>query len=93
MDIDSGLIDVLLAIAELGRSPREIATLLHALGRETDEQLWAAMGEMARLVGETDQDGQTWTWTVRNRNFIREQATRTETHRDKPVESGQGTLL
>ena len=93
LDIDSGLIDVLLAIAELGRSPREIATLVHDLGRETDEQLWAAMGEMARLVGETDQDGQTWTWTVRNRNFIREQATRTETHRDKPVESGQGTLL
>ena len=92
LDIDSSLIDVLLAIARLGRDPREIATLLHDLGRETDEQLWAAMGEMARLVGETDQDGQTWTWTVRNRNFIREQAARADT-RDKPVEAGQGTLL
>lgn len=93
LDIDSGLIDVLLAIAELGRSPREIATLLHNVGRDTDEQLWAAMGEMARLVGETDQDGQTWTWTVRNRNFIREQAARTQDQRDRPVETGQGTLL
>ncbi len=93
LDIDSGLIDVLLAIAELGRSPREIATLLHIVGRDTDEQLWAAMGEMARLVGETDQDGQTWTWTVRNRNFIREQAARTQDQRDRPVETGQGTLL
>ena len=93
LDIDSSLIDILFTIAGLGRSPKEIATLLHDLGRETDEQLWAAMGEMARLVGETDQDGQTWTWTVRNRNFIREQAAQTETDRDKPVEVGQGTLL
>ena len=93
LDIDSGLIDVLLAIADLGRSPREIATLLHAVGRNTDEQLWAAMGEMARLVGETDQDGQTWTWTVRNRNFIREQAARTQDQQDRPVKTGQGTLL
>ena len=54
--------------------------------------MWAAMGEMARLVSETDQDGQTWTWTVRNRNFIREQAARTESDH-KPVKVGQGTLL
>jgi len=93
LDIDSSLIDVLFAIARLGRDPREIATLLHTLGRETDGQLWAAMGEMARLVGETDRDGQTWTWTVRNRNFIREQAARTESDRDRPVKAGQGTLL
>ena len=93
LDIDSSVIDVLFAVAKLGRSPREIAELLHSLGRETDEQLWAAMSEVARLVGETDRDGQTWTWTVRNRVFIREQAARTETDRDRPVEAGQGTLL
>ena len=93
LDIDSSLIDVLFGIARLGRDPREIATFLHDLGRETDEQLWAAMGEMSRLVGEADQDGQTWTWTVRNRNFIREQAARTESDSDKPVEVGQGSLL
>ena len=93
LDIDSSLIDVLMAIADLGRSPKDIAALLHTLGRDTDDQLWAAMGEMARLVGEADQDGQTWTWTVRNRTFICEQAARTETHVDKPVEAGQGTLL
>ena len=52
LDIHSGLIDVLFGIAELGRSPQELASLLHQLGRETDEQLWAAMSQMARLVGE-----------------------------------------
>ena len=90
LDIDSSLIDVLFAIADLGRSPKEVAALLHTLGRDTDEQLWAAMGEMARLVGETDRDGQTWTWTVRNRNFIREQAAQTDTDRGQTSRRGAG---
>ncbi len=91
LDIDSALVDVLFAVASLGRSPKEIAGFLREVGRDTDEQLWAAMSEMARLVGETDRDGQTWTWTVRNRAFIREHAA--EADQDRPVKAGQGALL
>ena len=36
--------------------------------------LWAAMADLARAVGESDRDGQTWTWAVRQRNLICDRA-------------------
>lgn len=72
----SDIVDIALAVAAEGRSLVDIAGALHSLGRENDEMLWAAMAEMARLVGEGDSDGQVWAWTVRNRDPIRKRATR-----------------
>ena len=67
---DSPVIDLVFAIAAEGRSVNAIAAALQALGRETDEMLWAATAAMARFVGKADRDGQIWTWAGRNRNQI-----------------------
>ena len=67
---DSPVIDIVLAVAAEGRSVNGIGDALHHLGRATDEMLWAAIAEMARLLGEGDRDGQVWAWAIRNRNQI-----------------------
>ena len=72
----SAVIDIALAVAAEGRSLSDIADALHLLDRENDEMLWAAMTELARLVGEGDPDGQIWAWAVRNRQLICGQAQR-----------------
>lgn len=79
----SDIIDIALAVADEGRSLVDIADALHGLGRENDEMLWAAMAEMARLVGEGDPDGQVWAWTVRNRDPIRKRATRSRDEQER----------
>ena len=66
----SPVIDIALSVAAKGRSLSDIADLLHSLDRENDEMLWAAMAELARLVGEKDRDGNTWTWAIRQRRLI-----------------------
>lgn len=75
----SAVIDLALAVAAEGRSMSDIAEALHILDRENDEMLWAAMSELARLVGEGDRDGQTWAWAVRNHHLISGQAQRART--------------
>ncbi len=79
----SDIIDIALAVADEGRSLVDIADALHGLGRENDEMLWAAMAEMARMVGEGDPDGQVWAWTVRNRDPIRKRATRSRDEQER----------
>ncbi len=79
----SDIIDIALAVAAEGRSLVDIAGALHSMGRENDEMLWAAMAEMARLVGEGDTDGQVWAWTVRNRDPIRKRATRSRDEQER----------
>ena len=71
---DSAVIDIALGAAGEGRSLTGISDTLHLLDRESDEMLWSAMAELARMLGESDRDGQTWTWAVRNRKQIRERA-------------------
>lgn len=82
----SAVIDIALAVAAEGRSLSDIADALHLLDRENDEMLWAAMTELARLVGESDRDGQIWAWSVRNRQLICGQAQRARTEHQKELE-------
>ena len=63
------VIDVALAVAAAGRSLGTAEVLAHQ-GRSDDELLWAAMAELARLLGESDADGGVWTWVVRHRDSI-----------------------
>lgn len=63
-------IDVALAVAAAGRSLTDTADVLAHQGRSDDELLWAAMAELARLLGESDADGGVWTWVVRHRDSI-----------------------
>ena len=95
---NSAVIDIALAVAAKGRGLAEIAEALHMLDRENDELLWAAMAELARSVGETDRDGQTWTWAVRQRNLICDRAVRARGVREQERErrtsdAGQGRFF
>ena len=81
----SAVIDIALAVAAEGRSLSDIADALHLLDRENDEMLWAAMTELARFVGEGDDDGQIWAWAVRNRQLICGQAQRARTEHQKEL--------
>jgi len=83
---NSAVIDIALAVAAEGRALAEIAETLHMLDRENDELLWAAMAELARSVGESDRDGQTWTWAVRQRNLISDRALRARGDREQERE-------
>ncbi|MYB43815.1 MAG: hypothetical protein F4X74_02585 [Acidimicrobiia bacterium] len=95
---NSAVIDIALALAAEGRALAEMAETLHALDRESDEMLWAAMADLARSVGEGDRDGQTWTWVVRQRNLIADRALRARAARERErerlsAEAGQGRFL
>ncbi|MCY4104682.1 MAG: DUF1156 domain-containing protein [bacterium] len=95
---NSAVVDIALAVAAEGRALAEIAEALHALDRENDEMLWAAMAALARAVGEGDRDGQTWTWVVRQRNLICDRALRArdaqERERERMTsEAAQGTIF
>lgn len=72
------VIDIALAVAAEGRS-LDTADVLAQQGRADDELLWAAMAELARLLGEGDPDGGVWTWVVRNRGHIAGRAGEVET--------------
>ena len=72
----SPVVDIVLAVAAAGRSISDIAATLQMLERADDEMLWAAMSEFARVLGESDRDGQTFTWAVRQRHLIEERAAR-----------------
>ena len=72
------VIDTALAVAAAGRS-LDTADVLAQQGRVDDELLWAAMAELARLLGEGDPDGGVWTWVVRNRGHIAGRAGEVET--------------
>ena len=75
----SAVIDAALAVAAAGRSLTDTAEVLARHGRADDELLWAAMAELARLLGETDPDGGVWTWVIRNRGHIAGRADEVET--------------
>ena len=77
------VIDVALAVAAAGRSLVGTADVLAHQGRSDDELLWAAMAELARLLGESDADGGVWTWVVRHRDSIAGRADDVETALDR----------
>ncbi len=94
----SPVVDIVLAVAAEGRSISDIATALQLLERADDEMLWAAMSEFARVLGESDRDGQTITWAVRQRHLIAERAARLTRETDERLaeeeqQDRQGTLF
>ena len=76
--VTGAVIDTALAVAAAGRS-LDTADVLAQHGRADDELLWAAMAELARLLGEGDTDGGVWTWVVRNRGHVAGRAGEVET--------------
>lgn len=66
----SPAIDVVFAVAAAGKSLRAVAELLALSGRIDDDFVWAAMTELADVLGEADTDGEVWTWVTRNRTAI-----------------------
>ena len=66
----SSVIDVALALAANGKSLADAATVLVASDRTNDDFLWACVRELSRAVPEADEDGEVWTWLVRNRQQV-----------------------
>ena len=64
------VIDTALAVAAAGKSVAEVADVLLRTSRTEDPFIWAAMGELARVLPDADPDGDVWTWVVRNSSAI-----------------------
>ncbi len=71
-ELTAGLpaIDVAFAIAAAGKSVSAVAEVLAATDSASDELLWAVMAQLAADIGDTDRDGDVWTWVTRNRTAI-----------------------
>ena len=90
---DSPVIDVVFAVASAGKSVGAVAELLAASGRTNDAFVWAAMTELADLLGEADADGEVWTWVVRNRAAISSGSQSIETARARRTEEREAEQL
>ena len=95
---ESPVVDVVFAVAVAGKSVGAVAELLAASGRTNDAFVWAAMTELADLLGEADADGEVWTWVVRNRAAITSGSQSIETARarraeERDAEQLQGALF
>ncbi|WP_428122291.1 hypothetical protein [Candidatus Poriferisodalis sp.] len=64
------VIDVAFAVALAGKSVSTIADVLASTDSASDELLWAVMAQLAADLGDTDADGDVWTWVTRNRTAI-----------------------
>ena len=90
---ESPVIDVVFAVAAAGKSVGAVAELLAASGRTSDAFVWAAMTELADLLGEADTDGEVWTWVVRNRAAITSGSQSIETARARRAEEREAEQL
>ena len=68
--IDRAAIDLALGVANVGCSVGDVADLVARSGGRSNERMWAVMGELVKLVGESDRDGRVWAWAVRNQTHI-----------------------
>ncbi|MCY4516057.1 MAG: hypothetical protein OXB99_02330 [Acidimicrobiaceae bacterium] len=64
------VIDVAFAVALAGKSVSAVADVLASTDSAGDELLWAVMAQLAADLGDTDADGDVWTWVTRNRTPI-----------------------
>ena len=64
------VIDTAFAVAAAGKSVSAVAEVLAATDSASDELLWAVMAQLAADFGDTDSDGDVWTWVTRNRQPI-----------------------
>ena len=90
---ESPVIDVVFAAAIAGKSVSTIAELLTTCGGTDDPFVWAAMTELADLLGEADPDGEVWTWVVRNRAAIESGSQSIETARARRAEEREAQDL
>ena len=90
---DSPVIDVVFGVANAGKSVSAVAELLATSGRTDDAFVWAAMTELADLLGEADPDGEVWTWVVRNRAAITSGSQSIETARARRAEEREAEQL
>ena len=63
-------IDTAFAVAAAGKSVSAVAEVLASTDSASDELLWAVMAQLAADLGDTDSDGDVWTWVTRNRTAI-----------------------
>ena len=84
----NAVIDVALAVAGAGKSPRDIATVLVNADMVENELLWDSISHLAQQVTEADRDGNVWTWTVRNRSVITGSSQGIEENRTREQEGG-----
>ena len=95
---ESPVIDLVFGVAAKGKSVSSVAGLLAMSGRADDAFVWAAMTELADLLGESDPDGEVWTWVVRHRAAVTSGLQSIETARarrteEREAEELQGTLF
>ena len=64
------VIDTAFAVAAAGKSVSAVAEVLASTDSASDELLWAVMAQLAADLGDTDSDGDAWTWVTRNRTAI-----------------------
>ena len=64
------IIDTALAVAAVGKSSKDITDIITATDRVDDDLLWDSMNHLAKYLTATDNDGEVWTWAVRNRSSI-----------------------
>ena len=63
-------IDAAFAVAAAGKSVSAVADVLASTDSASDELMWAVMAQLAADLGDTDSDGDVWTWVTRNRTAI-----------------------
>lgn len=88
---DSSGIDVALALAAAGKSIVGAAELLIATGRSEDPYLWATLSDLSARLPDADQDGDTFTWLVRNRSTVVDGTRNVEAARAREAEQKKGT--
>ena len=87
------VIDVALAVAGAGKSPRDIAAVLVDAGMVGNELLWDSISHLAQHVTEADRDGDVWTWTMRYRSVITGSSPDVEADRTREEEGGTQTKM
>lgn len=100
VDETSAVIDVALAAASAWAAEglSGAAQVFVDGGRVDDPYLWAAIGELSRMVPEADPDGQAWTSLIRNRSAMtttagRVASSRHEAKRGQEERDRQGNLF
>lgn len=85
-------------MAAAGKSLASAAEILIDTGRTEDQFLWAALGELSRRLPEADDDGDVFTWLIRNRQASESatrnvEATRQRELRDEEDKEAQASLF
>ena len=81
VDRSTPIVDVAFALARTRKSVAGAAEILDASNRTDDQYLWSAISELGRQLAEGDQDGEVFTWLMRNRKAVTNAAANVEAAR------------